>query len=150
MWPWNLNRISAKTKSQSPVSRITGSSGPPPLTRDSPSCLKIESNITSYSVRPYRIPRRRAFSSHLETPTVQGVRAMSHEIAWLVRDETKNALRFPALRSRFPIRQAREWRFSMAGVAWRSLGPDGRDFSALVVDGYSHIYVGRYQPQASP
>ena len=65
---------------------------------------------------------------------------MSHEIAWLVREETKNALRFPALRSRFPIRQAREWRFSMAGVAWRSLGPHGRNSSALVADNYSRRY----------
>ena len=68
-------------------------------------------------------------------------RCKGHEIAWLVREETKNALRFPALRSRFPIRQAREWRFSMAGVAWRSLGPHGRDSSALVVGNSSHIYA---------
>jgi hypothetical protein len=28
----------------------------------------------------------------------------------------------------------------MAGFAWRSLGPDGRDSSALVVDNYSRRY----------
>jgi hypothetical protein len=39
-----------------------GETGPPPLPRDSPSCSKIEANITSYSAcRPYRIPRRPAF-----------------------------------------------------------------------------------------
>jgi hypothetical protein len=117
----------------------TGSEGgAPPLTRDFPSCSKLEPNITSYLVCPLSHPAETGLL--ISSGDTDRPRCKSHEIAWLVREETKNAPRFPALRSRFPIRQAREWRFSMAGVAWRSLGPHGRDSSALVVDNYSRRY----------
>jgi hypothetical protein len=42
------------------LAQLRSESGPP-LPRDSPSCSKIEPNITSYSACPDRIPRRPAF-----------------------------------------------------------------------------------------
>jgi hypothetical protein len=60
-------------------------------------------------------------------------RCKGHEIASSVREETENAPRFPASQSEFLIKPAREWRFSMAGIARRSFGPHNRDPAALVV-----------------
>ena len=68
-------------------------------------------------------------------------RPKGHGIAWLVCEEPKNAPRSPCPQSDFRFKQAREWRFSMAGFARRGLGPHNRDSPALVVDNYFRIYA---------